>query len=337
MKTKTLTKLIILFGFIISFSCTNRQSSANQPCMVVNVYDVKNDEVFEQTANNTEEIIIYRGLVLIEAYSKFLNDKPAIGKHLLTVISDTTYISIVDNEHVKIIYIIDYESDGLVIKLHYLNAPKQGNVTIINFEYGSNNTRVRINRKSEDFCEKISETVIQRDDIEFIEERVPFTLEIGGVWKGMYYYFGRITGRPERFILSETFQQFVKSDSPIFRFMGDNSIYHRGPIVGLDELRSVDGGKRWLFIIARESNIDDEILTDTISFQGTYSFSNNHTQEERASHVNFIRYLGIGRFDVHTNNFTVERMYGIDVNGKLTETFNPNITFEPPSEYNEEV
>ena len=189
--------------------------------------------------------------------------------------------------------------------------------------------------QSKNFCEDISETEIQWDEIELIEEEIAFRLEIGEVWKGMYYYFG---GRLNsgNFILSKTFQHFFKSDSPIFRFMGDNSIYHRGPIVGLDELRSLEGDRRWLFIIARESNIDDEILTDTISFRGSYSLSRN-TREERANHVNFIRYLGIGRFDEQTDSFIVERMYGIDVNGRLTETFNPNITFDVPLEYLEEL
>jgi len=100
---------------------------------------IKTSENEELSEMETEELLTYRGLTLIEAYPKFLKDKPEIGKHLLKIFSDTTYISNVDEENVEIIYRPLVDEDGLFIELLY-----SGGVTTVNFKYGNNDIRVRI-------------------------------------------------------------------------------------------------------------------------------------------------------------------------------------------------
>lgn len=150
-KSKTLIKLIVMIEFIVSFACSNKQSTNNQSF----ARDTTYGENFEQISNNTElpdknhnsketkDIITYRNLTLEEAYPKFCKDYPEIAKHLPKELTseDKTYTSNIDNENVEIIYRPLVDEDGLYIKLSYPDG-----VITVNLEYTNDGICVRINK-----------------------------------------------------------------------------------------------------------------------------------------------------------------------------------------------
>ena len=152
---KTLVKFIVLIGLIISFSCSNKQSEANQSSnlcdtVIKNVHGETDNEDFEQTDNSTVQsnesynsagTIMYKGLTLEEAYSKFCKNYPEIAKHLPKQLTsdDKIYISNIDDENVEIIYRPLVDEDGLFIKLSYRNG-----VTTLDFKYANDDILIRI-------------------------------------------------------------------------------------------------------------------------------------------------------------------------------------------------
>lgn len=130
--------VIILTTFIlISVSCTQ---TPRKQAEATNI-SPKDKTTKNNFSSKSDEVITYRGLTLGDAYFKFLNDHPEIGKHLSKELSsdDKTYTSNIDNENVEIIYHPILDEDGLFIKLSYSNR-----VTTVNFESGENDVRVHI-------------------------------------------------------------------------------------------------------------------------------------------------------------------------------------------------
>ena len=158
------------------------------------------------------------------------------------------------------------------------------------------------------------------------------TIKIGNIWQGIYHYLGEsLSPWPPKYE-SKILQHYTQNDSPFFSWTSSQTISFE-PIIGIDLIRTEKRDKAWMFVITREDTNSEEILTDTISFKGDYSFSRRDTEEQKLNHGDFVRYLGIGEYDAKATKLVVKKMYGIDENGKLTETYNPDITFSVPLDY----